>query len=130
VSETTGPSPGFSVCTWVSVTLKGAVTFTLGAAASVDPVTSTLPVAPGSVHSGTPPSAGAAVGHPASLAVSVRLGGVNTSEEVLADDELADESSVSDPHAASVTTRDAAQAAMATEEDPREKFTVATVQPR
>jgi hypothetical protein len=55
---------------------------------------------------------------------------VNTSEEVLADDELAEESSVSDPHAASVTTRDAAQAAMATEEDPREMFTVATVQPR
>jgi hypothetical protein len=55
---------------------------------------------------------------------------VNTSEGVPADDELADEFSVSDPHAASVTTRDAAQAAMATEEDPREKFTVATVQPR
>ncbi len=64
MSATTGPSPGLSVCTWVSVTLNGAVTLTSGAAVSVDPMTATLPVVPGSVHSGVPPLAGAAVGHP------------------------------------------------------------------
>ncbi|SHX79712.1 Uncharacterised protein [Mycobacteroides abscessus subsp. abscessus] len=35
-----------------------------GAAASVDPMTATLPVVPASVHSGVPPACGAAVGHP------------------------------------------------------------------
>ena len=54
VSATTGPSPACSVCTWVSVTLNGASTLTCGAVVSVDPVTATLPVIPGSDQSGVP----------------------------------------------------------------------------
>ena len=67
---TTGPSPARSVCTWVWVTLNGAVTFTSGAVVSVDPVTATLPVVPDSVQSGVAPFGGAAVGHD-SAAVAV-----------------------------------------------------------
>jgi hypothetical protein len=127
VSATTGPSPAFSVWTWVSVTLNGPSTLTSGAAASVDPVTATLPVAPDSVHSGVPSLAGAAVGHAlASVAVSAMEGGVNTSET---EDELAAGGFVSEPHAASVTMNDAAQATSATEEGTREEFTVVTLQP-
>ena len=101
---------------------------TSGAAASVDPVTATLPVAPGSVHSGVPAVAGAAVGHAlASVAVSAIEGGVNTSET---GDELAAGGSVSEPHAASAITNDATQATSATEEGTREGFTVVTLQPR
>jgi hypothetical protein len=76
-----------------------------------------------------PPFAGAAVGHPlATVAVSGTGGGVNTSEAdgVLA---LADEVSVSEPHAASVKTNDAAQATNAKEDDTRVVFTVVTLQP-
>ena len=99
-----------------------------GAAVSVDPVTATLPVAPESVHSGVPPVCGVAVGHVlVSVAVSVRLGGVNTSDT---GDELDDAVSASEPHADSVMTSDAAQAASATEVDRREEFTGATLQPR
>ncbi|GAB1813346.1 hypothetical protein MUNTM_23850 [Mycobacterium sp. MUNTM1] len=68
--DTTGPSPACSVCTWVWLTLNGAVTFTSGAVVSVDPVTATLPVVPLSVQSGVAPFCGAAVGHePAAVAV-------------------------------------------------------------
>jgi hypothetical protein len=43
---------------------------------------------------------------------------------------LGDEASVSEPHAASIMTNDAAQATSATEEGTREKFTVVTLQRR
>ena len=98
-----GPFPACSVCTWVWVTLKGAVTLTRGAVVSVDPVTATLPVVPASVQSGAPPFCGAAVGHePAAVAV---------------------------PDAASVRTIAATQAASAAEEYTREDFTAVTLQP-
>jgi hypothetical protein len=127
VSATTGPLPGLSVWTWVSVTLNGPSTLTSGAAASVDPVTATLPVAPDNVHSGVPALAGAAVGHvPASVAVCSMGGGVNTSET---EDELAAGGFVSEPHAASARTSDAAQAMSATEEGTREEITAVTLQP-
>ena len=126
MSATTGPSPACRVCTWVSVTLNGASTLTSGAVVSVDPVTATLPVAPGSVHSGVPPFSGAAVGHAlAAVAVSVTEDATTSATEGV----LADEGSVSEPHAASVMTNDAAQATSATEEDTREEFTVVTLQP-
>jgi hypothetical protein len=117
------------VCTWVSVTLKGAFTVTSGAAVSVDPVTATLPVVPDSVHSGVPPLAGAAIGHGlASVAVSTVEGGENTSEtEGVGVEEVdvgADEVPVSEPHAASVMTSEAAQATSATEYETRDEFTV------
>jgi hypothetical protein len=118
------------VCTCVSVTLNGPFTLTSGAAASVDPVTATLPVVPGSVHSGVPALCGAAVGHPlAAIGVSV-LAGENASAVEDAADVAVDAVSVSEPHAASAMTRDAAQATSATEEDTREEFTVVTVQPQ
>ncbi|KUI36912.1 hypothetical protein AU195_16740 [Mycobacterium sp. IS-1496] len=44
-------------------------------------------------------------------------------------DELVDDVSVSEPHAASVMTSDAAHATTATEEGIRSEFTVVTVQP-
>jgi hypothetical protein len=89
----------------------------------VDPVTATLPVVPDSVHSGVPPFAGAAIGHElASVDVSTSEGGENTSET---EEEVGvDEVSVSEPHAASVMTSDAAQATRATEEETRDEFTV------
>ena len=136
VSETTGPSPACSVCTWVSVTLNGVPTFTSGAVVSVEPVTATLPVAPFSVHSGVPPVAGAAVGQvlaaagvggAAGICVSVTENG--SAAAVLVEDVLADEVSVSEPHAASVVTSAAAMPASATVEDRRGEFTVATLQP-
>jgi hypothetical protein len=106
--------------------LKGSSTFTSGADASVDPVTATLPVAPASVHSGAPPLVGAAVGHVlASVAVSAMEGGVDTTE---VEDELAAGGFVSEPHAASVMTSDAAQAMSATEERTRGQFIVVTLQ--
>jgi hypothetical protein len=55
-------------------------------------------------------------------------GGVNSSETG-DDDVLADELSESEPHAASIMTSDAAQAATAAE-DTRETFTVVTLPPR
>ena len=92
------------------------------------PVTATLPVLPGSVHSAVPPLFGAAGGHGlGSVAVSVLEGGENTSEEaedVVVDDDVSE----SEPHAASVMVNDAAQATSATEEDTREEFTVVTLQ--
>jgi hypothetical protein len=53
-------------------------------------------------------------------------GGEKTSETE--EDVVVDAVSVSEPHAASVMTSDAAQATNATEEDTREKFTVVTLQ--
>ena len=116
MSATTGPSPACSVCTWVSVTLNGAFTLMCGAAVSVDPVTATLPVAPGSVHSGVPPLAGAAVGHVLAAAGAGVSVGVwvsvteNGSAGVVAEVELVDEAaeSESEPHAASDATSNAA----------------------
>jgi hypothetical protein len=103
VPGTTGPFPARSVCTWVWVTLNGAVTTTLGAVVSVDPVTATLPVVPASVQSGVPPFGGAAVGQePAAVAV---------------------------PEPANVRTVAATQAASATEEYTRGNFTAVTLQP-
>jgi hypothetical protein len=100
--ETTGPSPACSVCTCVSVTLNGVVTFTRGAVVSVDPVTATLPVVPANVQSGVPPFGGAAVGQePAAAAV---------------------------PDPASVRTVTATQAASATAGYPQEGFTAVTLQ--
>ena len=133
MSATTGPSPAFSVWTWVSVTLNGACTSTRGAAVSVDPVTATLPVAPGRVHSGVPPLAGEAVGQ-----VLAAIGAWGTGEEArgsvtddvpasAAEDVVADVFA-SEPQAASVMTSDAADATR-TMGDVRERFTVATLQP-
>jgi hypothetical protein len=53
-------------------------------------------------------------------------GGVNTSET---GDELGDAVSVSELHADIAMTKEAAQAASATEVDTREEFTGATLQP-
>jgi hypothetical protein len=87
----------------------------------VDPVTATLPVVPDSVHSGVPPFAGAAIGHGlAAVDVSTSDGGENTSET---EDVGVDEVWVSEPHAASVMTSEAAQAS-ATEYETRDEFTV------
>lgn len=126
VGATTGPSPALSVWTWVSATLNGVVTVTAGAAVSVDPVTATLPVVPGNVHSGVPPAAGAAVGQ-APAAVCVMGDSVTWAAD--GDGVLVDAVVASEPHAASVTTSDAAQATSPMEEDIREKFTVVTLQP-
>jgi hypothetical protein len=70
---------------------------TTGAAESVDPVTSTFPVAPFRLHSAAPGSAGAAVGQELAEAVAVDGG-------------LAEEVSVWDPHPA--RARETAQAAV------------------
>lgn len=123
---TTGPLPACSVCTVVAVTLNGAVTLTTGAAVSVDPVTATLPVAPGNVHCGVPASAGGVVGHvlsgPAAwVTVEATAGAVAV---LLADGVLLE------PQAARVNAIDAAQATSPTAEGTREEFTVATLQPR
>ena len=90
-------------------------------------MTATLPVAPGRVHSGVPPFAGAAVGHVlAAVAVAVTGDALTSAGE----DGLGDEASVSEPHAAIVKANDVAQAASATKEDIREKFTGVTLQPQ
>jgi hypothetical protein len=80
----------------------------------VDPLTATLPVAPVSVHSGVVPLGGIDVGH--------GLAGAVTDEDTLST-ELADDVSVFEPHAASITASDAAQAAMATDFEVRDEFT-------
>lgn len=95
---------------------------TEGAVVSVDPTTATLPVAPGSVHSGVLTSCGAVIGQP--LAGSVTEDVATSATDGAVDDAV----SASEPQAASVTTSEAAQAASATEEGRREDFTVATVQ--
>jgi hypothetical protein len=131
VGATTGPSPPCSVCTSVAVTLNGVVTLTRGAVVSVEPVTATLPVAPVSVHSGVPPSPGAAVGQVLAavtgsvepgVTVSVTAGVCADPEDVLADGVLLPEL-----HAAIVMTANAAQTTSATDEYKREKFTVVTL---
>ena len=124
VGATTGPVPACSVCTSVAFTLKGAVTATTGAAVSVDPVTATLPVTPGNVHSGVPGLAGAAVGQvasgPAAWVTVAETAG--TVEDLLAD------GVVPEPQAARVTANAAVQAPNATTEGRREKFTLVTLQ--
>jgi hypothetical protein len=116
------------------VTLNGAVTVTRGAAVSVEPVIPTLPVAPLSVHSGVPPSPGAWVGQLLSAVAgwgepgdtaSVKAGALVEAEEV-----LGDEAGLSELHAASVMTADAAQTTSPTEEYVRKEFTVVTLHPR
>ncbi|BBZ76000.1 hypothetical protein MANY_13370 [Mycolicibacterium anyangense] len=102
----------------------------------MDPVTATLPVAPDSVHSGAGVLVGAADGHPAA-----DTGGASATEEddsasaidddvgVEVEDDEDDAVLESEPQAASVMPSATAQAASATEEDPREKFTIVTLQP-
>lgn len=116
MSATTGPSPDFRVCTWVSFTLNGASTLTTGAVVSVDPVTATLPILPACVHSGLPAFAGAAVGQLlASVAVLVTEGAaVGSATDV----SVADGVSAFEPHAASVMAKTAAHATK-----PRERCT-------
>jgi hypothetical protein len=99
----------------------------------VEPVTATLPVAPVSVHSGVPPLPGAAVGQvlfavagsvEAGLTASVKAGVFADPEDVLAEVLV-----LSELHAPSVMTADAAQTTSATEEYKRKEFTVVTLQP-
>ena len=102
---------------------------TRGAVISVEPVTATLPVAPVRVHSGVPPSPGAAVGH-ALAAVAGSVGpGVIAWVTAGADpaDVLADGVFLSELHAAIVMTADAAQTTSATDEYTRENFTDVTL---
>jgi hypothetical protein len=68
--------------------------------------------------------AGAAIGQGAgSVGVSIMAGGEKTSEAADVADVLADDVSASEPHAESVMTNDAAQAASATEWETRDEFT-------
>ena len=132
LGATTGPSPACRVCTAVSVTLNGVVTVTRGAAVSVEPVTATLPVAPLRVQSGVPLSAGAWVGQ---LLSAVAGGGeagdaASVKADALVEDVPFDEAGLSELHAASVMTADAAQTTSPTEEYIRKEFTVVTLQPR
>ena len=87
---------------------------TNGAAVAVDPLTATLPVAPASVHSGVVPLGGSAVGQ--------GLAGAVIDDDTLST-ELAEDVSVFEPHAASITASDAAQAAMAADFEARDEFT-------
>jgi len=100
------------------VTLNGASTSMSGAVVAVGPVTDTLPVAPRSVHSGVPPLCGIADGHV--------LAGAATDDDTLLT-ALADVMSALEPHAASITASDAAQAAVATGEHVRDDVTAADV---
>jgi len=91
---------------------------TTGAVESVDPVTATLPVVPGSVHSGVPAFVGAAVGQLlAPVAVLVTEEVATGSAAVVV---FADGFSVSEPQAASVMAKDAAHATRPTERCTRE----------
>ena len=127
MGATTGPFPACSVCTSVCVTLNGTDTLTLGAAVSVEPVTATLPVAPVNDHSGVPPSPGAAVGQVLSAVAGTVGLGVTASEVTGV---LGDVVVLSELHAASVMTADAAQATSVTEGYKREKFTLVTLHTR
>ena len=122
-------------CVWV--TLNGAVTLTLGAVVSVEPLTDTLPVVPGSVHSGVPAFCAMAVGQVSAA------GGVSAEDDAVisvaeepvastADDVLADRVSFPEPHAVTTASKEATEATTATEEDRRGEFTVrhATALPR
>jgi hypothetical protein len=111
VGATTGPSPEISVFTWVWVTLNGASTVTSGAAISVDPATATLPVAPGSVHSGAVPSFAASVGHGVTVVGGAMTVDVTTSAT---DGVLVDDASLAAPQPASNRVSAAAPAAKAT----------------
>jgi len=101
---------------------------TRGAVVSVDPVIPTLPVVPGSVHSGVPLLSGAVVGH---VLTAVAVSVAEDATASATDGVCADEVSASEPHAASAMTSDAAaQVASAAIGDTREKFTVVTLQPQ
>ena len=131
MGATTGPSPARNVCTAVSVTLKGCVTVINGAALSVEPVTATLPVAPLSVQSGVPPSPGAWVGQLLSaVAGGGEAGDMAWVKAGAVEDVSFDEAGLSELHAASVMTADAAQTTSPTEEYVRKEFTIVTLQPR
>lgn len=96
----------------------------------MEPVTATLPVAPGSVHSGVPPPAGAAVGQVLSAVAGCRgsaEAGVNPSMLGDGEDELVEGSFFSEPHAAIIVAADAAQTTSATDEYTRGMFTVVTL---
>jgi hypothetical protein len=114
--------------------LNGCVTVISGAAVSVDPVTPTLPVAPLSVHSGVPPLPGAWVGQLLSAVAGWGEAGdtasVKAGAPVEGEDVPGDEAGLSELHAASVMTADAAQTIRAAEEDVREEFTVVTLHSR
>lgn len=105
--------------------LNGASTLICGAFVSVDPVTSMLPVVPDNVHSGAL-SVARAVGH---VLAGVAIAVVDDPAASVPEDVLADWVSVSELHAASVRTNDAAQAMSRAGEDAREEFTVVTLQP-
>ena len=79
----------------------------------MDPLTPTLPVAPGSVHSAVAPLSGGAVGQ--------GLAGAVTDDDTLST-ALGADVSVLEPHAASMAS-DAAQAAMAADFEARDEFT-------
>ena len=129
MGATTGPSPACSVCTCVSVTLKGCVTVINGAALSVEPVTATLPVDPLRVQSGVPPSPGAWVGQLLSaVAGGGAAGDMAWVKAGAVEDVSFDEAGLSELHAASVMTADAAQTISPTEEYVRKEFTVVTLQ--
>ena len=116
MGATTGPSPACSVCTAVSVTLNGVVTVTRGAAVSVEPVTATLPVAPLRVHSGAPPSPGAWMGQLSAVAGWGEAGDMAWVKAGAVEDVSFDDAGLSELHAASVMTADAAQTTSPTEE--------------
>ena len=91
---------------------------TSGAVVAVDPLTATLPVAPGRVHSGVAPLSGSAIGQGlAGAAVS------ETDEDTLST-LPADDVSLLDPHAVSMMASEAAQAARATGAEMRDEFTI------
>ena len=94
--------------------MKGVVTSTRGAALSVEPVTSTLPVRPVSVHSGVPLS-GAVDGQ-------TLAGDAGVVAIWVTDAELGCDDSVLELHAESVT-REAAAAARAMGATRRGEFT-------
>lgn len=81
---------------------------------SVDPVTATLPVDPGRVHSGVPPCAGAADGHVLSGAgdSGTENGSASVEVELVVYEAAVSES---EPHAASIMANSVADAISATE---------------
>jgi hypothetical protein len=107
------------------------VTVINGAALSVEPVSATLPVAPLRVQSGVPPSPGAWVGQLLSaVAGGGEAGDMAWVKAGAVEDVSFDDAGLSELHAASVMTTDAAQTASRTEEYVRKEFTVVTLQSR
>src|SRR5690625_3930073 len=123
VSATSAPSPATRVCTCVSVTLNGASTTTLGAAVSVEPVTATLPVAPGRVHSGATSASGAAVGQVESSAAVLVIAGALPGALTVAE-------SGSEPHALRLRASTVRPAAAVRAVRTGKGYTVLTLQAR